>query len=203
MDLAEPATSAPGKLIFPTPAFSWHNVALPPMSIDLVVNAIAAALSAGVLAGAKDGTQKAVVDAYEAVKSLLSKKTGNQSAVMTALGELEANHKRSSEGRKLTLSEELAHAGIGSDQELLSAAQSLNIAVQNLKTAQSAVNHGRDQITSQTTSSGHKFLIFIQNNNYGSVNSDENQQPNAVNQAQLDHLLFRLFESWGKGGDLS
>jgi hypothetical protein len=93
------------------------------MTPDAITNAIAAALSAGVVAGATDTAKNAITDAYEGLKSLIKAKFGNDSEAVDAIDKLEA--KPGSEGRKLALSEELKTIDAGSDPELISAAQSL------------------------------------------------------------------------------
>ncbi len=64
-----------------------------------------------------------VKDAYEALKALFKRKTGDQSLVVKAVENLEADP--SSKGRKLTLEEDLAKAGLDRDEEVLRAAQAL------------------------------------------------------------------------------
>ncbi len=93
------------------------------MSPDTITNAIVAALSAGAVTGATDTAKKAVVDAYEGLKSLVKKKCGHDSEVATAIEKLEA--KPNSEGRRQTLCEELEFAAASSDPVLISSAESL------------------------------------------------------------------------------
>jgi len=93
------------------------------MTPELITNAIAAALSAGAATGATDTAKKAIADAYEGLKSIIKARFGNDNEAVGAIDKLEA--KPDSEGRKLTLIEELKTIDAGSDPELISAAQSL------------------------------------------------------------------------------
>ncbi len=100
------------------------------MAIDVIVNAIAAALSTGAIAAATDVGKNAVADAYNGLKNLIHKRFGHDSEAAAAVDKLEA--KPDSEGRKQMLSEELESAGAGSDEELISAAQALLALIQSL-----------------------------------------------------------------------
>lgn len=125
------------------------------MSTDLVVNAIAEALAVGALAGATDAAKKAIADGYDGLKSLLKKKFGAESEPVAALSKLEA--KPDSEGRKLTLSEELDSAGAASDGELIAAAQALLELIRALpqgeKNIQVAIGQGIAQASHGSTAS--------------------------------------------------
>jgi hypothetical protein len=89
----------------------------------IIMSAIAAALAAGAATGATDTAKKAITDAYDGLKSIIKKKFGSDSEAVHAIDKLEA--KPDSEGRRLTLSEELETIDAGSDPELTAAAQSL------------------------------------------------------------------------------
>jgi len=86
------------------------------MPADLILTAIAAALSASAAAGVTEAGKKAIVDAYDGLKSLIKKRLGSDSEAAAALEKLEA--KPDSEGRTQTLGEELESAGAASDPEL-------------------------------------------------------------------------------------
>jgi len=93
------------------------------MTPDAITNAIVAALSAGAITGATDTAKKAIADAYEGLKSLVTKKFGGDSEAAEAIAELEA--KPDSDGRKQTLTEELKAVNAASDPQLISAVQSM------------------------------------------------------------------------------
>jgi hypothetical protein len=67
--------------------------------------------------------EPAVKDAYDALKGLLVRKTGDKSRVVKAVEGLE--EKPGSEGRKLTLKEDLGDAGLERDDEVLRLARAL------------------------------------------------------------------------------
>src|SRR5688572_11865818 len=67
--------------------------------------------------------EPAVKDAYEALKRLLAKKLGVGHPAVEAVDQLEK--KPESNGRRETLSEELASSPAPADQEILAAAQAL------------------------------------------------------------------------------
>jgi len=93
------------------------------MSVELIANAIVAAVTAGAATGATDTAKKAIGDAYSGLKSLLMKKFGSDSTAIEAVKSLEA--KPDSQGRQQVLAEELASAKVDSHPEILSSAQSL------------------------------------------------------------------------------
>ncbi|XXY51423.1 hypothetical protein WME91_09795 [Sorangium sp. So ce269] len=67
--------------------------------------------------------EPAIKDAYDALKALLRRKTGDKSRVVKAVENLEEDP--GSEGRKLTLKEDLGKAGIDRDEEVLQSARAL------------------------------------------------------------------------------
>jgi hypothetical protein len=93
------------------------------MTPEAITNAIVAALSAGVVTGATDTAKKTIADAYDGLKSIIKRKFGSDSEAVDAVDKLEA--RPGSEGRKLTLIEELKTIDAGSEPELISAAQLL------------------------------------------------------------------------------
>ena len=109
----------------PSVAFfpEYGTIAANPMMPEAITSAIVAALSAGVATGATDTAKEAITDAYDGLKSIIKKKFGSDSEAVHAIDKLEA--KPDSEGRKLTLSEELETIDAGSDPELITAAQTL------------------------------------------------------------------------------
>lgn len=96
--------------------------------MEPITTAIIAALIAGVTAGATQVGKSALVDAYNGVKTLLSKKFGKESKLAKAVNELEENP--DSKGRQLTLQEEVEAVQAGQDPEVLQAAKLLATAVQ-------------------------------------------------------------------------
>ena len=87
--------------------------------MDPITAAIVAALSSGMAEVGKEG----VLDAYKALKSLLSRKLGPHSQVVKAVDALE--HNPSSQARTAVLQEEVAKAKADQDPDLRSAAYSL------------------------------------------------------------------------------
>jgi hypothetical protein len=89
--------------------------------MDPITLAITSALGAGAVGAAKKVAENAIGDAYQALKSLLKKKFGSESETVKAVEALEA--KPESEGRKLTLEEELKKAN--EDPEIVKAANDI------------------------------------------------------------------------------
>jgi hypothetical protein len=67
--------------------------------------------------------EPAIKDGYDALKALFRRKTGEKSPVLKAVENLEEDP--GSKGRRLTLEEDLAKAGLERDEEVLRAAQAL------------------------------------------------------------------------------
>ncbi len=111
------------------------------MSAELIANALATALSAGVAAGSTDVAKKAVADAYDALKSLLRRRFGEGHEVPQSVDKLEA--KPDSPARKQLLAEELQATSAGDDPDILSAAQSLLDIVRALPQGESHVQIAR------------------------------------------------------------
>ncbi len=91
--------------------------------MDPITTTILAALVAGVAAGATEVGKKAIVDAYEGLKTIIKGKFGDQSDLAQAVQKLE--DKPDSEGRKVTLQEEVEAAQADKDAEILAAVQAL------------------------------------------------------------------------------
>lgn len=87
--------------------------------MEPITTAIIAVLASGMT---KAG-EKAIMDSYESLKSLIKRKFGAQSSVAKAVDELEA--KPDSAGRKETLKEEVTAVKAEQDADLLQAAQLL------------------------------------------------------------------------------
>ncbi|WP_280297087.1 hypothetical protein [Nocardia abscessus] len=82
------------------------------------VTLVAAAVAAGAAAGLTDTAKQAVVDAYQAVKGLITRR---YESVDVAVVEMRPEVP----SRRLVLAEELTQAGAGGDEELLAAARYL------------------------------------------------------------------------------
>src|ERR1043166_5823886 len=80
-------------------------------------------ITAALIAAVAKLAEPAVKDAYQGLKSLISKKVGAKHEVVRAVDNLE--QKPDSVGRQQTLQEEIKGAGIENDPELLAAARSL------------------------------------------------------------------------------
>lgn len=91
--------------------------------MDPVTTAIVAAITAGVTSGAADIGKKALVDTYEALKSLLKTRFGTSSQVVKAVEDLEGTP--DSKGRQQTLQEEVSKVHADQDPDLQQAAQQL------------------------------------------------------------------------------
>lgn len=95
-----------------------------------MVDQIVAALLGGVAASAGKVASKTVEDAYGTLKELLVRKLGGTSEAVEAVTKLEA--RPDSEGRKVTVVEELATAKVANDPDLLDAARRLQVALDQL-----------------------------------------------------------------------
>lgn len=87
------------------------------------VTVIVGALVAGAAAALKSTAEQAVKDAYAGLKRLVLDRCGHKADVAQAVAELES--KPDSAGRKATLQEELAAAGVDKDQEVVDCAVAL------------------------------------------------------------------------------
>lgn len=91
--------------------------------MDPVTTAIIAALSAGVTTSTSEVGKKVIVDAYEALKTVIKQKFGIESDVVKAMEGVEA--KPESAGRRETLKEEISAAKADQDPEILGVAKKL------------------------------------------------------------------------------
>jgi len=91
--------------------------------MDPVSTAIIGALSAGAVGGISDTAKKAIVDAYEKLKTIIKNRFGSQGDLADSVQKLEA--KPGSLPRREMLAEELQALNGHMDPELLSAAQSI------------------------------------------------------------------------------
>ncbi|HEY6311963.1 MAG TPA: hypothetical protein VIY52_14320 [Streptosporangiaceae bacterium] len=96
--------------------------------MDPISAAIIAAITAGLVKGAGDIAQKALVDGYQGLKSLLARRFGDRSDVVEAVEGLEA--RPDSAARRDLVVEEVQRSGAGSDEELLTAARDLLARIQ-------------------------------------------------------------------------
>lgn len=87
--------------------------------MDIITTAIVSALTAGV----KKAGETSLVDAYNALKNMIKKKFGEKNAVSEAVDGLETRPE--SEGRRITLQEEISQVGADNDQEIVSGAEKL------------------------------------------------------------------------------
>lgn len=91
--------------------------------MDPISAAILSAATAGAASAGPKMVEKAISDGYEFLKSLLHRKFGADSEVSQAVTDIEKHP--GSEGRKVTLQEEMTKVGAGNDPELLEAAKRL------------------------------------------------------------------------------
>lgn len=86
------------------------------------VTIIVTALATGAAAGLTPTAEQVVRDAYAGIKALLKRKFSADNDLIEAVAKLE--QKPDSEGRKVTLKEEVVAAKADQDEELVSAAKS-------------------------------------------------------------------------------
>ena len=91
--------------------------------MDPITGAIVAALASGALSGATEVGKNAIVDAYEALKTALKKKSADKNDVVEAVDKLEQKPK--SEARRDLVAEEIDDANLSGDPELAKLAQAL------------------------------------------------------------------------------
>ena len=127
--------------------------------MDPITLAIIAAVTAGVASGATEVSKQAIVDAYNAFKTLLKQKFGGESKVVKAVEEVEGTP--DSKGRQQTLQEEVTKVHADQDTELVQAAQVL---LQQLGLQSSGVQRSQTAIGS--------YIAQAQENSSASVNID-------------------------------
>jgi hypothetical protein len=91
--------------------------------MDPITLAIVTAVAAGISAGVPKVAEQAMLDGYNALKSLIKQRFGSDGDLVKAVENLEA--KPESEGRKTTLQEEVVEAKADQDPEILAAAEKL------------------------------------------------------------------------------
>jgi hypothetical protein len=95
--------------------------------MDPITTAILAALAVGVVGGATEVGKKAIVDAYDALKSIIKKKFGSDSKIVKAVTDLEGEPEF--EPYKMGLQQRVKSEKIDQDKDILEAAQALLHAV--------------------------------------------------------------------------
>ena len=106
--------------------------------MDPITAAIVSALAVGIGAGAAKVAEQAIADSYNALKSALMKKHGEDSDVIEAVEKLEA--KPNSTGRQTTLQEEIKASKADQDPELIKAAKALLAKIKKLPEGQTIVS---------------------------------------------------------------
>lgn len=109
--------------------------------MDIITTAIIAALAAL--------SKDAIYDSYNALKSALKKKFGSESDVIDAVERLEK--KPDSEGRQVTLQEEIVNANANDDTEIVQLAQDLLDKLQNRPDGQQIINQTQTNTASGNT----------------------------------------------------
>jgi len=118
-------------------------------NLENIMDIITTAIIAGITASITKVGEQAIVDAYNKLKELLRAKFGAKSKMVSAVKGLEGNP--NSEGRKITVAEEVAAAKADQDKELLQAAQAV------LKA--SKANIGSEQITQIAKGDGNVQIV--------------------------------------------
>ena len=91
--------------------------------MEPITTAIVAAIAAGVTAGATGVGQQGLVDGYEFLKNLISRKFGADSEVVAAIEGVEKRPE--SQSRQTVLQEEIESAKVHEDAEVVQAAEQL------------------------------------------------------------------------------
>jgi hypothetical protein len=117
-------------------------------ALDPITTAILAGLVSGVTVGATEVGKKAIVDAYEGLKSIIKRKFGDQSDLAEAITKLES--KQDSEGRKTTLQEEVKAVQADKDADILAAVKALE---------EKLVQHGGERVQKMLRSEGGEQIM--------------------------------------------
>lgn len=121
--------------------------------MDPLSAAIIAAVTAGLVKGAGEVSQKVLVDGYQRLKSLLARRFGDRSEVVQAVQDLEA--RPDSAARRDVVVEEVQRSGAGSDEELLAAARDLLARIQEDPAHSSSVQQAIGSYIAQADRQGH------------------------------------------------
>ena len=132
--------------------------------MDPISMAIVAALTVGATSGLTEVAKAMITDAYQGLKSMINKKFGDKSNVITSIEVLEA--KPQSVGRQQTLNEEIVDAQLAHDQEILQAAHSLLSLIKAEPGGESHVQH----ITGN-------YNAVVQGHGNATVNVNQPEQP--------------------------
>ncbi len=132
--------------------------------MDPITMAIVAALTAGATSGLTEAAKAMIIDAYQGLKNLITKKIGDKSNVITSIEELET--KPQSVGRQQTLNEEIVDTAIAQDQDILQAAHSLL----SLIKAEPGGEHHVQQVTGN-------YNAVVQGSGNATVNVNQADQP--------------------------
>ena len=116
--------------------------------MDPITAAIVTALVAGVTAGMTDAGKKAIVDAYDGLKTVIKARFGGQSKLAEAITSLESTP--DSEGRKATLQEEVAKTQADQDADVLAAVKALE---------EKLAAHGDERIQTMLRSAGGEQIM--------------------------------------------
>lgn len=105
--------------------------------MDPITTVLVAAVSAGVTQGVTAAGKKAVVDAYNGLKKIISSKFGKESQVSKAIAELEKEP--DSKGRQTILLEQVTATKVDQDPEILEIAHELNEALMSTEAGRTAI----------------------------------------------------------------
>jgi hypothetical protein len=114
--------------------------------------AILSAVTAGIAKSAGTVGEKILVDGYAALKALLQRKFGGESKLVKAVDALEASP--GSDGRKLTLKEEVGEAKADEDPEIRQAAQALLDQLQAQSGGERHIQHAMGSYIAQADRQG-------------------------------------------------
>ena len=105
--------------------------------MDPITTAIVAAVSPGLSKGITDAGKKAVLDAYNGLKKIISSKFGRDSQVSKAIAELEAEP--DSKGRQTILLEQVVATKADQDSKILEITQELIKALNTTEAGRKAI----------------------------------------------------------------